>query len=72
MQYIIHFEISAAIILLVIMGDYFRHKKIPTVQNKTYGWFLIFSFAGCILNIVTVLVAEIALYLPQFLQSLDQ
>ena len=67
MQYIIHFEISAVIILLVIMGDYFRHKKIPTVQNKTYGWFLIFSIAGCILNIVTVLAAEIALYLPRFL-----
>ena len=64
MQYVIHFEISAAIILLVILGDYFRHKKIPTIQNKTYGWLLIFCFSGSVLNILTVLVAEIATKIP--------
>ncbi len=64
MQYVIHFEISAAIILLVILGDYFRHKKIPTIQNKTYGWLLIFSFSGTVLNILTVLVADIAIRIP--------
>ncbi len=64
MQYITHFEITAAIILLVLMGDYFRHKKIPTTQNKTYGWLLVANFTSTILNISTVLVADIAEKIP--------
>ena len=64
MQYITHFEITAAIILLVLMGDYFRHKKIPTTQNKTFGWLLVVNFTSTILNISTVLVADIAEKIP--------
>ena len=64
MKYIIEYEISALIFLVIVVYRFFSKKRFPNNQNKLFGIMMITAIIDIILDVVGSLTIENALYLP--------